>query len=75
MDGHNDVSPRPGEPDLCVRFSYNSIVFDYLACRTAAENLLGQWDNSHNPDVSLHVLADHIAVASRLPCETTWLTR
>ncbi|MBH0777968.1 hypothetical protein [Nocardia bovistercoris] len=68
-------SPHPHEPDLHIRFRYGSVAFDYLACRTAAENLLRHWSQSHHPGVSLSVVTDGFAGPMRLPCETVWLTR
>lgn len=68
-------SPRPHEPDLHVRFRYGTVSFDYLACRTAVENLLEHWTRSHNPGLTVGVVADGLAQPTRLPCESIWLTR
>ncbi|NQE68948.1 hypothetical protein NG2371_03412 [Nocardia gamkensis] len=73
-DAHPNASPRPGEPDLHVRFCCGPVIFDYLACKTAVDNLVSHWANSHNPQVTLCVMSDHTAQPSRLPCEATWLT-
>lgn len=75
-DPHSaEDSPRPREPDLHIRFCYGSVIFDYLACRTAAENLQRHWTQSHHPGVSLSVVTDGFTGPLRLPCETAWLTR
>lgn len=65
---------RDDEPDLHLRFRYRTVVFDYVATRTATENFLDRWRQSHHPDVSLSVLVDHATGYSRLPCEAAWLT-
>lgn len=67
-------SPRPDEPDVHLRFTFADKQFDFLACTTAATNLLRGWHRSHHPRVTITVVENpQAAPLSRLPCETLWL--
>ncbi|CRY84582.1 hypothetical protein SAMN05421776_11344 [Nocardia farcinica] len=66
-------SPRPGEPDVHLRFVWADRVFDYRGCRSAVKNFLRKWSQGHNPAITAVELFDGFLPDHRMPCEELWL--
>lgn len=69
----NSTSPRPGEPDVHLRFLWADRVFDCRGCRTAVKNFLQKWSDGHNPAITAVELLDGFLPDHRMPCEELWL--
>ncbi|MFI6776674.1 hypothetical protein [Nocardia sp. NPDC050412] len=66
------VSPRPGDPDVHLSVFLHGARFDFAVCLTAALVFLDDWRDHHYPD-AVTVIPGSTCGLPRLPNERLYL--